>query len=109
MTKGTKTNGHTSTEGARSAAFRAICCILLAVSVARADTPRRPQVKGELTEVDGLHVLRVWGTPRERGFAEGYLAGEDGAKLLHGYLQGQGKPDAATAYEAASSLMLSKM
>jgi hypothetical protein len=35
------------------------------------------EVKGELTEVNGARVLRVWGTPKEQGFAQGYLFGED--------------------------------
>ena len=86
-----------------------ILALALLLAPARADSPDRSRVKGSISEVDGLRVLRVWGTPREQGFAEGYLAGEDEAKLLDLYLKGQGGADAAKAYEVASFMMLSKM
>lgn len=36
----------------------------------------QPEVHGELVNIDGVRVLRVWGTPTEMGFAHGYLAGD---------------------------------
>jgi hypothetical protein len=36
-----------------------------------------PDLKGTWTEVDGVGVLRLWGTPRERGFAHGWLLARD--------------------------------
>ena len=33
------------------------------------------EINGELEFIDGIPVLRVWGTPYEMGFAQGYLLG----------------------------------
>ena len=38
--------------------------------------PQKASVTGELTVRGGLPVLRLWGTPHERGFAHGYLLAE---------------------------------
>lgn len=46
-----------------------------------------PAVSGELISVGSVRVLRVWGTPRERGHAHGYLLAEDIVRLLDGYLK----------------------
>ncbi|MEZ6194105.1 MAG: hypothetical protein R3F20_00010 [Planctomycetota bacterium] len=35
-----------------------------------------PPVGGKLEEKDGTKILYLWGSPEERGFAEGYLLGE---------------------------------
>ena len=38
------------------------------------DWPSIPdEVTGRLSEIDGLTILHVWGTPREQGYAIGYL------------------------------------
>ncbi|UCE58388.1 MAG: hypothetical protein JSU63_13210 [Phycisphaerales bacterium] len=34
------------------------------------------RVNGTLTEIDGIPVLRVWGTPYERGYAQGFYFAE---------------------------------
>src|ERR1043166_4230303 len=73
----------------------------------RADTPARSQVKGEMTLVDGLRVLRVWGTPREKGFAQGYLLGQDGISLLDSDLKDD--KHGIGAYEGLSKQLLTKM
>jgi hypothetical protein len=36
-----------------------------------------PKVTGRFYETEGVRVLELWGTPRERGFAHGYLLAED--------------------------------
>ncbi len=35
------------------------------------------QVSGSLETVNGVRVLKLWGSPEERGYAHGYLVGED--------------------------------
>ncbi|MBN2563973.1 MAG: hypothetical protein JXQ75_23910 [Phycisphaerae bacterium] len=55
-------------------------------TVALAGQPPAKHVNGSLTEIDGVRVLRVWGTPEERGFAHGYLLGQDMVRVLDGLL-----------------------
>lgn len=40
------------------------------------------QVHGSLTEIKGVPVLKVWGTPREQGYAHGYLLAERIVRLF---------------------------
>jgi hypothetical protein len=40
------------------------------------------QVNGSLTEVEGIPVLRLWGTSAEQGYACGYLTGPDFVDML---------------------------
>ncbi|MCF7886705.1 MAG: T9SS type A sorting domain-containing protein [Candidatus Marinimicrobia bacterium] len=44
------------------------------------------RVKGRLEEVDGKQVLTLWGTHRERGYAHGYLLGEDFVSIFDEYI-----------------------
>lgn len=60
----------------------------LIAATAWAAAPSTPQVHGTLTRVDGVRVLRVWGTPAERGYAQGYLLASDIVTLLDEYLDG---------------------
>ena len=48
---------------------------LLTVPVGAGESSKA-EVKGTLATIDGLPVLRVWGTPEERGYAHGYLLAE---------------------------------
>ena len=67
----------------------AVCSLVLSlvfVIPASAAGPRQTKVNGTLTEIDGIPVLRVWGTPQERGFAYGYLVGKDIVRLVNGFL-----------------------
>ena len=86
----------------------AIFSLAIFAAPASGDSPARSAVKGKLSDVEGLRVLRVWGSPHEQGFAEGYLLGEDGAKLLDSYLGAQGE-GAVKAYEVASVMMAGRM
>jgi hypothetical protein len=49
---------------------------------ARAQGPSSVKVKGALTQIDGVPVLKVWGSPREQGYAHGYLVAEKAVRLL---------------------------
>jgi hypothetical protein len=44
------------------------------------------QVNGVLTQTDGRHVLKVWGTHAERGYAHGYLLGQPILQIMHNYV-----------------------
>lgn len=44
------------------------------------------EVKGRLSEIEGVPVLQLWGTPSERGYAQGYLLGDKAALLLDGLI-----------------------
>jgi len=44
-----------------------------------------PPTTGELVEVKGLRVLRLRGTPRERGYAHGYLLAREVMQLFNRY------------------------
>ncbi|HKQ47253.1 MAG TPA: C45 family peptidase [Phycisphaerae bacterium] len=89
-------------------------CVASAISVFAfpyaviAAEPSKP-INGELREIKGVPVLRIWGTPREQGYAQGYLLAPQGIKLLDGYLRGLGGPDAIKAYEITSFMVMQRM
>jgi acyl-CoA:6-aminopenicillanic acid acyl transferase len=87
----------------------ALAIALLAIPCASlADESSRP-INGELRELQGITILRVWGTPREQGYAQGYLLASQGVKLLDSYLRGLGGPDAIKAYEITSFMVMQRM
>ncbi len=45
-------------------------------------------VKGDTTTVDGKKILKVWGTHTERGYAYGYLMGENILDVFENYFLG---------------------
>ncbi len=45
-----------------------------------------PQLTGSLTTVEGVRVLKLWGTPYERGYAHGFLLGNDILALIESTL-----------------------
>jgi hypothetical protein len=51
--------------------------VLVAPLVSAAPPAARPEVCGRLTTENGVHVLRLWGTPTQRGYAHGYLMAEN--------------------------------
>ncbi|UCE59730.1 MAG: hypothetical protein JSU63_20095 [Phycisphaerales bacterium] len=61
-----------------------LACI---INVALGQDPAAQEVNGTLSEIDGVRVLRVWGSPQERGFAHGYLVGEDFTQLINGFIE----------------------
>lgn len=60
-----------------SAGFLALILLILFSPVAIASDPPSIRVTGTLSEIEGVPILRVWGTPNERGFAHGYLLGKE--------------------------------
>lgn len=85
---------------------RACPAILIAfltiAPIARAHGPEQRTIKGELRVVQGVPILRVWGSPREQGYAQGYLLAGSWLQLFDEYLR---ETDSAHAYEAASILV----
>lgn len=65
----------------------ALKLLLLIAASAPAHASDERQVNGTLFKIDGVTVLRVWGTPQERGFAHGYLLGDRIVALLDAYLR----------------------
>ena len=59
---------------------------------ALAEDVAAPAISGRLERVDGIAVLTLWGSPRERGFAHGWLLAEEVVRLAEeGFaLLGQG-------------------
>ena len=59
--------------------FLLLALVLAPAALAReaAEAPEVPKVTGTYGVENGLRVLRLWGTPKERGFAQGYLLGEE--------------------------------
>jgi len=45
-----------------------------------------PTVNGTLETIEGVRVLKLWGSPFEQGFAHGYLLGEDALPLMQAVL-----------------------
>lgn len=54
---------------------------MAAIDIERPD--KASGVHGRLEMHDGLRVLRVWGTPAERGYAHGYLLATDIQKMMN--------------------------
>lgn len=52
-----------------------------AIDITRPDA--KSGVHGRIETHAGLRVLRVWGTPEERGYAHGYLLAEDIQKIMN--------------------------
>ena len=65
---------------------------------------------GRLCEIDGVRVLHLWGSSHERGYAHGYLLGEDILRLFDGYLKEViRKEDALREFEQAARTRLRAM
>lgn len=60
--------------------LRALAISSLVAGLAAQET--RPLVQGRLEERSGLRILRVWGTPQERGYAHGVLLGREIVHVL---------------------------
>ncbi|UCE59174.1 MAG: hypothetical protein JSU63_17235 [Phycisphaerales bacterium] len=64
----------------------ALFVLLFFLCSAQATQPSTVNVSGTLGEIEGIRVLRVWGEPRERGFAHGYLLADTIVELADGLL-----------------------
>lgn len=68
------------------------------------------QLTGQLTQVDGVPVLTLWGSQHERGFAHGYLMAEDIIRLFDGYLRETIRdPEALSNFDKAARQQLKAM
>lgn len=59
--------------------YLSLVLVLLSISLGA-------QVNGVLSQMDGKHVLHVWGTHTERGYAHGYLLAQPILLILHNYV-----------------------
>ena len=89
---------------------RALLLLSFTATAALAEGPPAEKVNGALAEIEGLSVLRVWGTPQERGYAHGYLMAEQIVSVLDQYLKdgplGQGSIE---RYEQQTPPKLARM
>ncbi len=88
---------------------RALVLWSSAAAAAYAGTSPAGQVHGTLTEVDGVRILRIWGTSTERGYAHGYLLATDIAALLDGYLSRGALGGGVLAYRTVTLPMTRSM
>lgn len=70
----------------------------------RADSPAARPVHGEIVQVDGVTVLRVWGDARERGFAYGWLMADQVVKLTDTFIRTYGPLGGAAGFEKAAAM-----
>lgn len=59
------------------AAMRIATLLFLCVVLVGQDTALQPELCGRFSDANGARVLELWGTPTERGFAHGYLLGQE--------------------------------
>ena len=83
---------------------------LLLIAAPKVQAERPPtEIKGTLSEVDGVRVLQVWGTPSERGYAHGYMLAEDIVELVDIFSTDEavmgGRRDYEAIVESVSTLM----
>ncbi len=69
-----------------------------------AEPPAAKPVHGEVIQVDGVTVLRVWGDAQERGFAHGWLMAEQIVKLTDAFIRTFEPLGGAKGFEKASGL-----
>ncbi|MCF7793231.1 MAG: T9SS type A sorting domain-containing protein [Candidatus Cloacimonetes bacterium] len=79
-------------------------CILIFIS---ASFLQAQTVNGDTLTVSGKKILKVWGTHYERGFATGYLMGENIMNLAQEYFLGSVFGNSAPLYEYAKNIYLS--
>ena len=48
--------------------------------------PATEEVNGTLTDIEGISVLRIWGSPFEKGYAHGYLLAEDIVTMMENFI-----------------------
>lgn len=60
----------------------AVVCLASVLIWAASAVATPPRVTGSLETVQGIRVLKLWGTPYERGYAHGYLVGKDVVELF---------------------------
>ena len=68
-----------------------------------------PPITGKLETVQGVSVLKLWGSPREQGYAHGYLLADRIIPLLEMVLQETGLAGDPARYEGLSQTILPAM
>ena len=63
---------------------------------------RRAEIKGELTRIGGVRVLRLWGSPREQGYAHGFLLAREIRDVFDGFVAVALLRKGSGAYERAA-------
>jgi len=87
-----------------------VCCLPVCVPpfvwahAAFAEPPPARPVHGEVTNVDGVTVLRVWGDARERGYAQGWLMAEQIVKLTDAFIRTYGPLGGADGFDRAAAM-----
>jgi hypothetical protein len=74
-----------------------------------AGEPSAARVNGTLVEIDGVPVLRIWGTPQERGYAQGYLLADRIVPLLDAFIGGGTLGGSPANYEQFVLPMVKRM
>ncbi|MFQ5501846.1 MAG: C45 family autoproteolytic acyltransferase/hydrolase, partial [Phycisphaerae bacterium] len=93
--------------------FVCLLFVLAAPLVVHADAPGKPTegtnapvaIKGRLTKIEGITILRVWGSPHERGYAHGYHMAREILSLFEGYLKDESNVGKAATYQMASTMV----
>lgn len=86
------TNGNTRMGERLTRALRGL--LIAAMCFAPTVALAQPKISGSLETVKGVRVLRVWGSPRDQGFANGYLMGKEIVRFVeHGLLSPSFLPD----------------
>ncbi len=63
-----------------------VCLALLLTLLLALPVVTAAQVNGYLQTIDGKPILTVWGTHSERGYAAGWLSGDDGKAVFDDYV-----------------------
>jgi len=66
-----------------------IICLIFVFSCSPGSTTE--DVNGTVTDIQGITVLKVWGTPYEQGYAQGYLTAEKIVEFYNQYINDFGK------------------
>ncbi len=90
-------------------ATRALLLLPLLYTGAGAGEPPAAKVNGALSRIDGMPVLRVWGTPQERGYAHGFLLGKNIVSLVDAFLSSGTLGGSVEGYKNRILPMLSRM
>ncbi|MFQ5430375.1 MAG: C45 family autoproteolytic acyltransferase/hydrolase [Phycisphaerae bacterium] len=85
----------------RAACLTLILAIVLVPGGLRAAAPPPTDVNGRLFEVQKVRVLRIWGTPRQRGYAHGYLLAKDIIGVLQCFVSKTSLSGGVAGYEQA--------
>ncbi len=88
----------------RKSYLRATCLALFLLPAFGCRVKSRPgttgeEIKGELTRVEGVRVLRLWGSPREQGYAHGRLLAREIRDVIDGFVSIALMKEGRGAYE----------